>query len=51
MPTKPFIPITERVLCEIRDEAVEIVGHGTYNITRQKQMAAIRPVILLLGLL
>ena len=51
MLTKPFIAITERVLCEMRDEAEEIVGHGTHNTTQQKQMAAIRQVTLLLDLL
>ena len=51
MPTKKFIPIKERVLCEIRDEANEIVEHEAYNTTQQDQMATIRQTNLLLGLL
>jgi len=39
------------VLCEIRDEAEKVVEHGTYNTTKQHQMAAIRQAKLLLGLL
>jgi hypothetical protein len=51
MQKKIFIPIKERVLCEIRDEAEEVAQHGTYNKTQQHQMAAIRQAKLLLGLL
>lgn len=51
MPTIIFIPIKESVLCEIRDEAEEVVEHGTYNTIQQHQMAAIRQAKLLLGLL
>ena len=51
MSTKLFIPITERVLCEIRDEAEEVVEHGTYNTTQQYQITAFRQAKLLLGLL
>lgn len=51
MLTKSSVPIKERVICEIRDEAKEVVVQGAYNTTQQHQMAAIRQDKLLLGLL
>ena len=50
MLTKIFIPIKERVLCEIRAEAKEAVEHEAYNKTQQHQMTSIRQVKLLLAL-